>query len=68
MIVINSIFFFLMFAYVNDPSDSVIVKRFCTPVRPVLAAMILQRLVVLIGVPFILARLVDMKQRFDKYS
>ena len=41
MIVMNSIFFFLMFAYFNDPQDSAIVKRFCTPMRPVLAAMIL---------------------------
>ena len=41
IIVINSVFFFLMFAYFNDPQDSACVKRFCTPMRPVLAAMVL---------------------------
>lgn len=41
MIVINSVFFFLMFAYFNDPQGSAIVTQFCTPMRPVLAAMIL---------------------------
>lgn len=61
LIVINSILVFLMLAYFNDSQGSTVVKAFCTPTRPVVIAMFLQRIVVLVAFPMTLDKLMKMQ-------
>ena len=68
VIVLNSIFFFLMLAYFTDPQDSACVQRFCTPAKPVVAAMILMRLVILVAIPITLNNLAQMNVRFKEFK
>jgi hypothetical protein len=68
MIVLNSIFFFLMLAFFADSHDSPAVKRLCTPARPVIAAMFLQRLVVCVGMPILLDKMNKMTKRFAEFQ
>lgn len=68
VIVLNSIFFFLMLAYFTDPQDSACVQRFCTPAKPVLAAMVIMRLVILVAIPMALNNLAQMNARFKEFK
>lgn len=68
MIVLLSIFFFLMLAWFMDPQDSACVKNCCTPARPVVLAMVIQRLIVLIGMPLVMDMVNEMTEQFSVFK